>query len=255
MERAPGGIDREDVLTAVDLTGVPPGRMGEAGRVAITTATRSMSLAEIEKGLPLRATLIQAKTTESTLVLVWSPHHVEGNSAPFACRHIQEIYRSGAHPPLSHSESVSPIPPSPGAVSEKDLEFWRERLRRIPSLDLPASRKLPVTPSPAFTKLPPSWASCTSQQEESEGREGGGRGCVAVQLSSATVRQLHELAGQQGCTAGMLLLAAFAGLLHVWSGQLRVVIGTDMGSQPRRRRQVSFGFSFFLGYLSSNHDL
>ncbi|MFE6774979.1 amino acid adenylation domain-containing protein [Streptomyces sp. NPDC057702] len=102
-----------------------------------------------------------------------------------------------------------------GALLERELAYWRRTLAGAPALiDLPTDRPRPPRPSFAgHTRTLP--------------------------VPAATSATLRELAGRERATEFMLLVAAYAVLLHRWSGQDDILIGTPTaGRGPDTERLV-----------------
>jgi hypothetical protein len=89
-------------------------------------------------------------------------------------------------------------------VLESQLDYWRQRLDGLTMLELPTDRPRP----PVQTY----------------------NGAVARhKLPNKFVAKLERFSQQQGGSLFMTLLAAFAGLLHRYSGQEDIVIGSQIG--------------------------
>jgi amino acid adenylation domain-containing protein len=95
-----------------------------------------------------------------------------------------------------------------GAVLQAQLDYWVERLRGVPALELPTDRRRPSALS--------------------------GRGDSRVlELPADLVDQVRALGRQDGATLYMTLLAAFQVLLHRYSGQDNFAIGTPIAGRTR----------------------
>jgi amino acid adenylation domain-containing protein len=114
------------------------------------------------------------------------------------------------------------------AAIERQLALWRERLEGIPALELPTQR-----PHDALT-----------------GHAGAREGAT---LDRELARQINELARQEGATLFMVLLAAFAVLLHRLSGQRDFGIGTPMANRQHAELEPLVGL--FLTTLVLRMDL
>ncbi|MET7425065.1 amino acid adenylation domain-containing protein [Dactylosporangium sp. NPDC005555] len=92
---------------------------------------------------------------------------------------------------------------------DAELAYWRTRLRDLPAgPDLPADRPRPVTPDPA-----------------------GSAHRFTVPAPVATA--LRDLAGAEGGTPFMVLLAAYVTLLHRWTGSDDVVLAMPVADRAR----------------------
>jgi hypothetical protein len=109
-----------------------------------------------------------------------------------------------------------------GETLESQLAFWRDQLAGAPeSLDLPTDR-----PRPAAQTF---------------------RGAAAaVALPPELARAVRDLAQRRSATVFMALLAAWSAVLHRWSGQDEVVIGSPVAN---RRPEVERVIGFFINTL------
>lgn len=104
------------------------------------------------------------------------------------------------------------------------LDYWLQQLDDAPAvLELPTDRPRP--PEPSYRGQ---WR--------------------ATQLTSDLRDQLQSLAQQSGCTMFMLTFAAFATLLHKYSGEDELVIGTPISGRQRSELEGLIGF--FLNTLA-----
>ncbi|MFP5288986.1 MAG: non-ribosomal peptide synthetase, partial [Thermoanaerobaculia bacterium] len=108
-----------------------------------------------------------------------------------------------------------------GEALERPLAWWRERLAGAPpALELPAERQ-----------------------------SGGSR----LPLSLPAAAGLEALARAEGTTLFVALLAGFQALLHRWTGQEDLVVGTPFAN--RRRAEVQGLIGFFVNTLPVRADL
>ncbi|MCX4679076.1 amino acid adenylation domain-containing protein [Streptomyces sp. NBC_01433] len=116
-----------------------------------------------------------------------------------------------------------------GATYERELKYWEGRLGDAPtSLALPADRLRPATQS--F------------------------RGATAtVPLPGGLLGRAGELAQQEGATGFMVLLAAFAALLHRHTGQDDLVLGTPVAGRDRLELEGLLGY--FVNMLALRIDV
>jgi len=115
-----------------------------------------------------------------------------------------------------------------GEVLERQLGYWRGRLAGAPALDLPADR-----PRPEVLGL-------------------HGAGCDAP-LPADAVATLEEAARAEGATPFMAMLAVGCALLHRWTGQDDVVVGTVVAGRTRAEVEPLIGF--FVNTLALRTDL
>jgi amino acid adenylation domain-containing protein len=192
---------------------------------------------DLSAGPLLRITLLQL--AEHEYVLLRAVHHIvyDGWSEGVLFHELAEIY--GA---LSKGKP-SPLADLPvqyadyavwqrqwllGERLESQLSYWKKHLENIATLQLPADR--------------PRRAIQTSR---------GVRHHFA--LSHALSAELRELSAQHGVTLFMTLLAAFQTLLHRYSGQTDIVIGSPAAGRSRREFEKLIGF--FLNTLVLRVDL
>src|SRR5262245_21287417 len=111
---------------------------------------------------------------------------------------------------------------------DRQIGYWRERLEGVETLELPTDRLRPVIQS----------------------YEGGGEGML---IPERTVEKLRELSRREGVTMFMLLLSAFKILLHRYSGQEEIVVGTPVAG--RNQIQLEQLIGFFVNMLAIKTDL
>lgn len=101
---------------------------------------------------------------------------------------------------------------------EADLTYWREHLKDAPGLlALPCDRPRPAVP--------------------------GGLGRrIAFRWPPELWLDLAELARRRGATLFMVLLAGFTTLLHRWSGETDLVVGTGHANREHAALEEVFGF-------------
>jgi amino acid adenylation domain-containing protein len=222
-------------LPAVDLR--PPReeeRRSEVRRLATEQALRPFDL---ETGPVLRAVLLRLGGVEHVLLLTM--HHIasDGWSVGVLLRELQALY--GAH----RAGRPSPLPELPvqyadfalwqrealrGAALHTHLAFWRQRLADLPLLDLP-------------TDHPRSMAARFSGAAE--------RRLISKELRA----RLNALGRREGATLFMTLLSAFKVLLHRYSSQEDVVVGSPVANRSRPETEDLIGF--FVNMLVMRTDL
>jgi amino acid adenylation domain-containing protein len=219
----------------VDLSGLArPEAEAEVQRSSSAEARRAFDLA---RGPLLRVCLWRLDDEEFAALLTM--HHIvsDGWSMGILVRELATLYAAfGAgkpspleDPPLQyadfaqwHRQWLS------GEVLEEQQRYWRERLDRLPVLELPADRPRPETSS--F------------------------RGAShAFELTKSLSGELRALSQQSGVTLFMTLMAAFQTLLGYYSGQEDVVVGTDVANRNRAETEGLIGF--FVNQLVLRTDL
>jgi amino acid adenylation domain-containing protein len=222
-------------LPVTELCHLPEGqRQAEARRRTTEEARRAFDL---EQGPLLRTTLLRLDDEEHLLLVLL--HHIvaDGWSLGVLVRELGALY------PSCCAGRPSPLPPPPiqyadyavwqrqwlqGAVLERQLAYWREQLRGLPSLDLPADR-----PRPAVLSF---------------------RGAAqSFDLPSELLAALQALCRRERVTLFMTLLAAFQALLGRYAGQDDVAVGTPVANRNRAELEGLIGF--FVNTLVLRADL
>ncbi|MBY6191807.1 amino acid adenylation domain-containing protein [Microbulbifer agarilyticus] len=99
----------------------------------------------------------------------------------------------------------------------QQLNYWRDQLSALPSpLDVPADRVRPEAPD--FSG-----------------------GMVTFKLPATLTAELHLLARQESATGFMLLLAAWQLLLHRYTQQSDIIVGTPSGRRPHTQTESMIG--------------
>ncbi len=162
-------------------------------------------------------------------VLLLTVHHivVDGWSMGVFIQELSTLY------PVFVSGQPSPLPELPiqyadfavwqkqwlsGEVIETKLNYWRQKLAGAPPLlELPTDRPRP--PVETFRG-----------------------GSYAFTLSSQLTRQILSLSQTTGITLFMTLQAAFVTLLHRYTGQDDILVGTPIANRNRQEIEPLIGF-------------
>jgi non-ribosomal peptide synthetase component F len=116
-----------------------------------------------------------------------------------------------------------------GDVLDEQLSYWREQLANVSSvLELPSDRPRPKTATLRCAKVP-------------------------FEFEKELTEQLKTLSQREGVTLFMTLLAAFDALLHRYSDQTDIVVGTVIANRNRDETQGLIGF--FVNTLVLRTDL
>jgi amino acid adenylation domain-containing protein len=211
-------------LAIVDLSQHPRGDLEST--IQHTLESESQYPIDLSSELMVRATLLKLSETEHILLLVM--HHVasDGWSVGILFRELAEFYTA-----FSRGRFAS-LPELPiqytdfahwqrqwlqGEVLERQLTYWKQQLADVPPLlELPTDR-----PRPAAQTF--------------RGRT------LHFQLSADLSQQLKALSQKSGTTLFMTLLAAFATLLHRYSGQDDIVIGSPIANRHRSEVEPLIG--------------
>jgi amino acid adenylation domain-containing protein len=171
---------------------------------------------DLREELPVRARLL--RTAPGRHVLLLTVHHIaaDGWSWGVMMRELTLLYRAfvrGEEAPLAEL----PVQYADyalwqrawlnGDAVRRERAFWRERLAGAPALlELPYDRARPA-----------------------EADERGAAHHFAIE--PAVARAARELARREGATLHMVLLAAWSAVLHRWSGQTDVVVGSPVAGR------------------------
>ena len=211
--------------TFVDLSGQPE---AEASRLAGEEARRPFELA---RGPLFRVTLL--RLSERVHVLVLNMHHIvsDGWSMGVIVKELAALY------PAFLRGEASPLPALPvqyadyavwqrqwlqGDVLDEQLAWWKQLLEGNVPLELPTDRPRPAVQSFRGDHLP-------------------------VSLSRELTEGLKALAQKEGVTPFMLLLAAWQVLLHRYSGQRDISVGSPIAG--RRQAELEGLIGFFVNTL------
>ncbi|HEV2735821.1 MAG TPA: amino acid adenylation domain-containing protein, partial [Longimicrobiaceae bacterium] len=224
------------VLAVRDLAGLGEGaREAEVKRLAGEDASRPFDLSA---GPLFRAGLLRLGPEEHVLLLCM--HHVvsDGWSMGVLFRELSaryEAYREGRESPLPElavqyaDYAVWQREQLEGAVLERQLGFWKAKLRGAPELlELPTDH-----PRPAAQSF---------------------RGASEhVQLPAEVLEKLRALGRQEGATLYMVALGAFQALLSRYGAGEDVVVGSPVAG--RGRGEVEGLIGFFVNTLVLRTDV
>lgn len=186
---------------------------------------------DLEAGPLVRSVLVRLAPTSHLLALYM--HHIvaDGWSMGIFGRELDALYRQEVEGrpaelpalPVQYTDfAVWQRRRLSGRYLDEQLDFWRETLADLATLDLPTDRPRPPV----------------------EGHEGGH---VDLELSRELRDGLTRLGAEEGATLFMTLLAAYAVLLSRWSGESDLPIGTYLAN--RRRPELEPLVGFFLNTL------
>ncbi len=226
-------------LPVIDLGGLPEGmREPELHGLADREEARPFDLT---RSWPLRARLVRLARDEHALL--FTLHHIAGDgwSMGLLAREVGMLYARSAGEAAGSAPAL-PEPPVQygdyavwqrgwlsGERLETQLDWWRERLRNpLPVLELPQQRERPDTP--------------------------GFRGAAcSVAVPAGLRRALREIGRREGATLFMVLLAGLKALLHTYSGQEDLIVGTHVANRDRSEIEGLIGF--FVNNLALRTDL
>ncbi len=221
-------------LPVVDVSGLQEPQV-EARRLAQFEAQRPFAL---DCGPMLRTVLFKLAPREHVVVLVM--HHVasDGWSMGVFFRELMALYGAFTQ---GYSPALPPLPVQYGDYAawqrnwlqdeplEEQLAYWKSRLANAPAaLELPTDRPRPPLQSVRG-------------------------GTEPLRLPPVLHAKLKELCRREGCTLHMALLAVFQTLLHRYSGQEDISVGTPVAGRTRPELEGLIGF--FVNTLVLRTDL
>jgi amino acid adenylation domain-containing protein len=211
-------------VQSVDLSGLPEHDREERMREVVREeARRSFDLAN---DLGLRPTLVRMSDRDHVLML--GMHHIttDGFSTSIVTRELVQLYLA------FHSGQPDPLPELTiqyadyaawqrtiftGEERDRQLRYWTERVHGAQSLDFPADRQRPGSPT---------WAGNS----------------ISATMPEDLRQALTELARAEQVTMLTLLIAAFQVVLGRYAGQDDVVIGSVFSGRTRSEIEQLIGF-------------
>ncbi|GHJ15511.1 non-ribosomal peptide synthetase [Micromonospora sp. AKA38] len=205
------------------LTGSTDERAARCAQVLAHEAARPFDL---ERDWPIRARLVALEPDDHVLAVIF--HHVafDAWSAQVFVREFAQLYRAFVE------NAVPDLPDLPvqyadfaaaqhAAAAEREtarhLDYWREQLAELPTIDLPADRQRPAV------------------------REHDGA-AVEFALPAALAGQVRQLAERLGTTPFVVFLAAFQLLVSRYTGLNDVPVGTVVSGRSRPELQGLIGY-------------
>jgi amino acid adenylation domain-containing protein/FkbM family methyltransferase len=185
----------------------------------------------------IRAALFTIDTEE--YVLVVTIHHLasDGWSKSILVKEVVALYRSyieGSEPLLPHLEiqyadyAIWQREYLDGEVLNKKIEYWKKKLQNTTPLQLPTDY-----PRPAIQRT---------------------RGAkMDFHLNKDLTEALQQLSQQNGCTLFMTLIASLKLLLHRYSGQKDICIGTPIAN--RMQQEIEQLIGFFVNTLAIRSEI
>ncbi|OKH43157.1 hypothetical protein NIES2101_31145 [Calothrix sp. HK-06] len=115
-----------------------------------------------------------------------------------------------------------------GKVMEAHLDYWKQQLANLPTVELPTDRPRPAVQTYRGTRQ-------------------------NIKLSKDLSEEIRAFSRREGSTLFMTLMAAFNTLLHCYANQDDIVIGTDVANRNRVETEGIIGF--FVNQLVLRTDL
>ncbi len=217
-------------LPIVDLTHLPEDeREEEARRLGNQDAQQPFDLSQA----PLwRARLLRLSETDH--VLLFTAHHIvtDAWSLTVLVKEMIELYKGSTLPelPIQYADyAVWQREWLQDEVLERQLEYWKKNLDGVPVLlELPTDRVRPPVQTFAGARF-------------------------FLQLDKELSEALVELSRRHGVTLFMTLLAAFKVLLHRYSRQSDIVVGSPVAN--RKRAEIEKLIGFFVNTVAIRTDL
>ncbi len=223
-------------LPLVDLSELPEAlRAAEATKLAVRDAKRPFDLATESL---MRATILRLSEDDHFILL--AIHHIISDawSMSLFIQEIAALYQPFARgvpallpePPIQFADyAVWQREQLKGEALESELSYWTNQLRNRPSVtELPTDRPRPATYSDRGTRR-------------------------FVKLSKELTSALKLLSRREEATLFMSLLAAFEVLLHSYTGQQDILIGSPIANRTRPETETLIGL--FVNTLVLRGDL
>ncbi|TCS39449.1 amino acid adenylation domain-containing protein [Paucimonas lemoignei] len=241
--RAQDGVPYQEIreqvdfqLAKVDLSSLAGAAQDEAREDAVRN--EALRQFDLSSDLMLRATLVRLSVSRHTLLVTM--HHIasDGWSSAILVKELSELYgaftegRTAELPalPIQYADYAAwQTQTLSGTRLEALRSYWRTQLAQLPSVhNLPLDRARPALPSY--------------------------RGAAVEQmLPHELTARLKRLANEQGTTLFTVLHAAFASLLHRFSGESDIVVGTPVANRELSELEPLVGL--FVNTLVLRSDL
>jgi amino acid adenylation domain-containing protein len=222
-------------LPIVDLSRLP----GAGVEIAIEQLSRleAQRAFNLSHDALLRAKVLRVSANEHVVLLTM--HHIvsDGWSIGVLVKEVAILYEAYAK---GSPSSLAPLAVQyadyahwerewlQGEVLDEQLDYWKQQLANAPVLELPADRPRP--PVPTY-----------------------GGAYESFELDQELTAALNELSRRLDATLFMTLMAAWQVLLHRYSGQSDIVVGTPIAN--RRQAETEDLIGFFVNMLAIRTDL
>jgi non-ribosomal peptide synthetase component F len=211
------------VLRVVDLRRLPAQRRERASQRVVDALARQPF--DLSRGHLLRAQLVRLGDKE--YLLFYGTHHMVADAWSMGILSneiwsLYETYANGAPPSLAElpiqyrDYALWQRAELARAETEAHLAYWRKQLADPPTLDLPTDHARPVRQSFRGARVP-------------------------IVLDERLTKALSDLSRRENATLFMTLLAAFYLLLHRYTGQRDILVGTPVANRERREFEAVIG--------------
>ena len=223
-------------LPTIDLSGLPPEKQARETELAVERCARRCF--DISKDLLIDPTLIRCGDEDHTLVV--NLHHIcaDGPSMGILHQELLAFYQAFAQ---DEQLALTPLPVQYPDYAEwqrkvytkealgKQLGFWTRTLEGAPtSLELPTDFARPAIQTFRGSRY-------------------------FFQFPSEFADTIKRFSSSHGVSQFMTLLAGFEVLLHRYTGEQDIVVGTPLANRPRPELEGLIGF--FLNTLALRVDL
>jgi len=222
-------------LPIIDLSGLTPSEQNTKLQQLLQQENELSFNLEVDP--PIRAQLFQLGTTEYLLQITL--HHIasDGWSLTVLPKELSAIYTA------TLEDQPSPLPDLPiqyadfavwqrnylqGQTLETQLNYWKQKLQNLPTLQLPTDYLRPRVQTFNGASIP-------------------------INIPATVTSKVKQLSQKQGTTLFMTLLAAFKVLLFRYSGQESIAVGTPIAN--RNRSEIEGLIGFFVNSLVMSTDL
>jgi alpha-ketoglutarate-dependent taurine dioxygenase len=220
---------REVEMEEEDISEIEEGKREEVAReIASKEAAGPFSLSE---GPMMRVKLIRLREEEHVVCVTM--HHIvtDGWSMGVFVREMGELYEayeSGRKEELEELKiqygdyAVWQREWLQGEVLEEQMRYWKKQLKGVKRVELVRDRERPKVASY--------------------------RGAIeSVKIGEEVSRGIREMSRGEGVTVFMTMLAGLNVLLHRYSGETDIVVGTDIANRTRGETEGLIGF--FINHL------
>ena len=223
-------------LPVTDLSSGPESaRAAELMRLAAADARAPFDLA---RDLPLRVRLYRLSPTEHALMLVM--HHIasDGWSMAILYRELGQCYEAYVQ---GREPSLDELP-----IQYADFAEWQQEYLQGRTLErLTAYWKKQLAGAPALLELPTDHGRPPLQSHRGD--------TASLTLPPSLVTRLKQLGATHRVTFFMTLLAGFKAVLHRYTGQTDLVIGSPLAGRDRAETEALVGF--FINTVLMRTDL
>lgn len=236
--QAIGSVD-ELVLPIDNLCGLSDDQRDEALREAASVEVRRPF--RLDQDRPIRARLL--RLSEEEHVLLVTLHHIAADawSMSLLANEVAVFYQAKVRQAADIADALPPLP-----VQYADFAHWQRRWLQGPVLHAHVTYwKQRLGVNPPVLRLP------TDRPRPAVQTFRGAHHLFTVSTECAD--RLRALSRKEGVTLFMSLLAAFNVLLFRTTGQMDILIGTDVANRNREETENLIGF--FVNLLPLRSDL